>query len=111
MGCPGRIDFLTLFSCETEYAISSQALGIFYARVIQSNAACRALISKGHDNIHEVHVTYLFVGCHILMRRSFKIRCRNAFLRCFVNMGGPEPHSNYVTLSKQIDTYVPHHNA
>ncbi len=28
-----------------------------------------------------MHVTYLFVGCHILMRGSFKIRSRNAFLR------------------------------
>ncbi len=35
---------------------------------------------RERDNIHEEHDTYSCVGCHILMRGSFKIRRRKAYL-------------------------------
>ncbi len=46
-GLSGEERLLALFSCESDQAVSTQVLGIFYAQVIQSNTAGCALISKG----------------------------------------------------------------
>ncbi len=61
-------------------------LGIFYApgHTVEHIMSCFNLLKafkSGHNNIHEVHVTYSFNVCHSLMWGSFKIQSRNVFLR------------------------------
>ncbi len=43
-------------------------------------------MKSGHVNIHEIHYTYWFLGCHILMQGGFKIQSRNAFFIVFDNI-------------------------
>ncbi len=45
----GKKDKKIFFACKSDKTVSTSALGIFYARVNQSNAACRVLISIGYE--------------------------------------------------------------
>ncbi len=63
-----------------------------------------------HISIHEIHVTYGFLCCHILVRGSFKIWSRNAFFIVFDNIAASLHRNLKRWASVREHSYMPRYN-